>query len=229
MQTHGRQALSGVIRPKQFLFVAEDANGLLGFVIAMRISAPTITVTISGSGPRSRHGLCRSHCVSQQARGQGIGAKLYSYLAELAAGSDCQTMTAEMDIDPPNEHSVYFHKKADFRRNWPANTDSGKQVDAVCRTDEQRSDLTLNPVVTTALASFRDLCAMRYVVITLLALSVLITSWSAGAIEEYLQRCPILGGRSIEIRDYESRNGGTDMSEGSNSGFEFWLATCAWW
>lgn len=62
---------------------------------------------------------------------------------------------------------------------------------------------------------------MRYVFMTLLTLSALITSWSVKAIEEpaysVVQSWEV---ESIEIRDYESRIlAVTDMSEGSNSGF----------
>ena len=62
---------------------------------------------------------------------------------------------------------------------------------------------------------------MRYVVNTLLALSVLIASWSARAIEEPAYSVvKAWDEESIEIRDYESRIlAVTDMSKGSNSGF----------
>lgn len=62
---------------------------------------------------------------------------------------------------------------------------------------------------------------MRYVVNTLLALSVLMASWSARAIEEPAYSVvKAWDEESIEIRDYESRIlAVTDMSKGSNSGF----------
>ena len=66
--------------------------------------------------------------LASDARGQGIGTKLYGYLAELAVGADCQTMTAEMDIYPPNEHSVYFHRKSGFTEIGQRTLESGKQV-----------------------------------------------------------------------------------------------------
>ena len=62
---------------------------------------------------------------------------------------------------------------------------------------------------------------MRYVLTTVLTLCVLITSWSATAIEEpEYTVVQSWDDESIEIRDYESRIlAFTDMSEGSNSGF----------
>jgi hypothetical protein len=62
---------------------------------------------------------------------------------------------------------------------------------------------------------------MRYVLTTVLTLSVLITSWSATAIEEPAYAVvQSWGDEAIEIRDYESRIlAFTDMSEGSNLGF----------
>ena len=71
---------------------------------------------------------------------------------------------------------------------------------------------------------------MRYVLTTVLTLCVLITSWSATAIEEpEYTVVQSWDDESIEIRDYESRIlAFTDMSEGSNSGFRV-LAGYIFW
>lgn len=112
-----------------FCLVAENGEGLLGFVIAMKNGAPYDNGNYQWFEARVPDMVYVDRIVlASTARGQGIGAKLYSYLAELALGSDCQTMTAEMDIDPPNKHSVYFHKKAGFTEIGQRMLDSGKRV-----------------------------------------------------------------------------------------------------
>ena len=112
-----------------FCLVAENANGLLGFVIAMKNGAPYDNGNYQWFEARVPSMVYVDRIVlASEARGQGIGAELYSYLGELAAGSDCHTMTAEMDIDPPNEHSVYFHKKSGFAEIGQRTLDSGKRV-----------------------------------------------------------------------------------------------------
>lgn len=112
-----------------FCLVAENGEGLLGFVIAMKNGAPYDNGNYQWFEARVPDMVYVDRIVlASTARGQGIGAKLYSYLAELALGSDCQTMTAEIDIDPPNKHSVYFHKKSGFTEIGQRTLDSGKRV-----------------------------------------------------------------------------------------------------
>ena len=112
-----------------FCLVAENANGLLGFVIAMKNGAPYDNGNYQWFEARVPNMVYVDRIVlASEARGQGIGTQLYSDLADLAIGSDCQTMTAEMDIDPPNEHSVYFHKKLGFVEIGQRTLDSGKRV-----------------------------------------------------------------------------------------------------
>lgn len=112
-----------------FCLVAENGEGLLGFVIAMKNGAPYDNGNYQWFETRVPNMVYVDRIVlASTARGQGIGAKLYGYLAELAVGSDCETMTAEMDIDPPNEHSVYFHKKSGFTEIGQRTLDSGKRV-----------------------------------------------------------------------------------------------------
>ena len=112
-----------------FCLVAENSDGLLGFVIAMKNGAPYDNGNYQWFESRVPGMVYVDRIVlASDARGQGIGTKLYGYLAELAVGADCQTMTAEMDIYPPNEHSVYFHRKSGFTEIGQRTLESGKQV-----------------------------------------------------------------------------------------------------
>ena len=52
--------------------------------------------------------------ISKAGRGQGLGGKLYAHIVDLAHERNCLTIAAEMNLIPPNEHSLGFHKKQGF-------------------------------------------------------------------------------------------------------------------
>ena len=53
--------------------------------------------------------------VSANARGRGLGARLYDDIIEFAAASGIDRLTCEFDIDPPNPASAKFHERFGFR------------------------------------------------------------------------------------------------------------------
>jgi uncharacterized protein len=53
--------------------------------------------------------------VSDQALGQGLGARLYDDLFEFAKRVGAKQVTAEFDIDPPNPGSKRFHERFGFK------------------------------------------------------------------------------------------------------------------
>jgi len=112
-----------------FCLVAENTDAILGFVIAMKNGAPYDNVNYQWFEARVPDMVYVDRIVlASDARGKGVGRQLYRYLSELAVGADCRTMTAEIDIDPPNEHSVYFHAKLGFSEMGRRTLDSGKRV-----------------------------------------------------------------------------------------------------
>ena len=117
-----------------FCLVAEDANGLLGFVIAMTNGAPYDNGNYKWFDDRVSDMVYVDRIVlASEARGQGIGRELYRYLSELALGAGCSVMTAEMDIEPPNTHSLHFHSKRGFVEHGQRVLDGGKRVSMQCR------------------------------------------------------------------------------------------------
>ena len=52
--------------------------------------------------------------VSGSCRGQGIASAFYEYAANWASRQSIPTMLAEIDIEPPNDASLLFHKKTGF-------------------------------------------------------------------------------------------------------------------
>jgi len=53
--------------------------------------------------------------VSKKVRGFGIGSLLYSEAKKWANSNSLSTMAAEINIQPPNEPSLLFHKKWGFK------------------------------------------------------------------------------------------------------------------
>ena len=112
-----------------FCLVAETTEKVLGFVIALKNGAPYDNGNYQWFEARVSEMVYVDRIVlASDARGQGVGGALYTYLAEIALGSGCQVMTAEMDIEPLNAHSVYFHEKLGFSEIGQRRLDSGKRV-----------------------------------------------------------------------------------------------------
>ena len=112
-----------------FCLVAEAPNEVLGFVMAMTNGAPYHNGNYKWFDDRVSDMVYVDRIVlASEARGQGVGRLLYRYLSELAQGTGCSVMTAEMDIDPPNAHSVHFHRMLGFTEIGQRTLDSGKRV-----------------------------------------------------------------------------------------------------
>ena len=113
----------------RFCLVAEAPNEVLGFVMAMKNGAPYDNGNYKWFDDRVSDMVYVDRIVlASEARGQGVGRLLYRYLSELALGACCSVMTAEMDIDPPNAHSVHFHRMLGFAEIGQRTLDSGKRV-----------------------------------------------------------------------------------------------------
>ena len=72
--------------------------------------------------------------VSAAARGVGLGIQLYDDLIAFASKENCERLTCEFDLDPPNPTSAKFHARYGFRevgRQWIG--DGKKQVSLQAR------------------------------------------------------------------------------------------------
>jgi len=52
--------------------------------------------------------------VSEAGRGHGLGTRSYDHVAEVAPKNGRLVIAAELDLVPPNEGSLNFHKKSGF-------------------------------------------------------------------------------------------------------------------
>ena len=112
-----------------YCLVVDDGERLLGFVIAMRNEAPYDNGNYQWFETRLRDMVYVDRIVlAEDARGQGLGHQLYDELSAMALADGCKVMTAEMDIDPPNAHSVHFHRMLGFAEIGQRTLDIGKRV-----------------------------------------------------------------------------------------------------
>lgn len=75
--------------------------------------------------------------VSSECRGLGVGSLLYSHLFESARNTKQRRITAEIDVEPPNQPSLRFHEKMGFVEIGTRELASGKRVSMqVCRVRE---------------------------------------------------------------------------------------------
>jgi hypothetical protein len=52
--------------------------------------------------------------IAKNFRGQGMGAAFYNFVLDYAQTHSIQSIVAEIDIQPPNEASLNFHKRFGF-------------------------------------------------------------------------------------------------------------------
>lgn len=66
--------------------------------------------------------------VSGTCRGMGVGSLLYFHLFAATRRAGAQCITAEIDIEPPNQPSLRFHEKTGFVEIGTRELTSGKRV-----------------------------------------------------------------------------------------------------
>lgn len=116
-----------------YCLVVAEGDRLLGFVIAMRNGAAYDNGNYAWFDERVQDMVYVDRIVlASDARGRGLGGNLYDELASVARADGCKVMTAEMDIEPPNQHSLYFHSKRGFTEHGQRALDSGKRVSMQC-------------------------------------------------------------------------------------------------
>lgn len=117
-----------------YCLVIDEGERLLGFVIAMRNAAPYDNGNYQWFETRVWNMVYVDRIVlAADARGQGLGHQLYDELSTLALADGCKVIAAEMDIEPPNTHSLHFHGKRGFVERGQRVLDGGKRVSMQCR------------------------------------------------------------------------------------------------
>ena len=109
--------------------VAEKESAVMGFVLAMQKHAAYDNGNYDWFATRLNNFVYIDRIViAKEARGDGIGSKLYDHVAHAAKQDGCLVMAAEINIVPPNEPSLTFHQKYGFVRLGEREPESGKIV-----------------------------------------------------------------------------------------------------
>lgn len=109
--------------------VAEKDGVVIGFVLAMQSGDAYENANFDWFSQRLNNFVYIDRIVIAKAgRGHGLGCRLYAHVAEAARKNGCLVMCAEMDLEPPNEHSLKFHKNAEFVKLGEREYDTGKVV-----------------------------------------------------------------------------------------------------
>ncbi|WP_299586342.1 GNAT family N-acetyltransferase [uncultured Tateyamaria sp.] len=112
-----------------FCIVAEDAGAVIGFVIAMQDGAPYDNANFAWFSERLNKFVYIDRIViGAGGRGKGLGKQLYDQVSAAAKAQGRLVMAAEMDLVPPNEGSLGFHKKSGFVALGERTYDTGKVV-----------------------------------------------------------------------------------------------------
>lgn len=61
-------------------------------------------------------------------RNLGVAYQLYDLIGDMAIDDGCSLLAAEMDIDPPNPHSLHFHSRYGFEEVGVRDLERGKTV-----------------------------------------------------------------------------------------------------
>lgn len=109
--------------------VAEQDGSVIGFVLVMYASDAYDGENFAWFGARlKRFAYVDRIVIGAAARGLGLGRRFYERVAEDARAAGCLTLTAEMNLLPPNETSLAFHAANGFAELGTRSYPDGKVV-----------------------------------------------------------------------------------------------------
>ncbi|CAM4415813.1 GNAT family N-acetyltransferase [Vibrio agarivorans] len=96
--------------------VIEDENQVLGFLIALTEHKEYESINYQWFNDYCDSFLYIDRVVvADDAQGKGIASMLYHYALDSALDNSIPCLCAEIDVLPPNEASLLFHKKMGFK------------------------------------------------------------------------------------------------------------------
>ncbi|MDR9826759.1 GNAT family N-acetyltransferase [Vibrio sp. FNV 38] len=96
--------------------VIEDDNQVVGFLIALIENVEYESINYRWFNEHFESFLYIDRIViSEKAQGKGIASKLYQHALDTATDHSIACVFAEIDVMPPNEASLLFHKKMGFK------------------------------------------------------------------------------------------------------------------
>jgi predicted GNAT superfamily acetyltransferase len=105
---------AGLLGQRGVVWGAENVDGLAGLLVAFEPGTTYTSSNYQWFDERSDDFIYIDRIVvAPTAKGQGIGRAFYERLASEYAGS-AREMTCEVNLDPPNESSMVFHRRMGF-------------------------------------------------------------------------------------------------------------------
>jgi predicted GNAT superfamily acetyltransferase len=109
--------------------VAERDGAIVAFLLALREGSAYASPNYRWFAARYPRFLYVDRVVvGAAARGDGLGAALYTDLFAFARAAGLDTLACEFDIEPPNEASRVFHARFGFAEVGRQRLPGGKQV-----------------------------------------------------------------------------------------------------
>jgi uncharacterized protein len=110
-----RERLAGLHRNASLHWVSEEHDRVVGFVLAFREGIEHDSVNYRWFAERYQSFLYIDRVVvGSDARGVGVGSRLYEEVFAYALASGAERVAAEFDIEPPNPASARFHARFGF-------------------------------------------------------------------------------------------------------------------
>ena len=99
----------------RIIWVAEIENKTAGFLMGFDDKSLYDSTNYGWFKSRYKNFLYIDRVViDSDWRGYGIGQKVYAELQDWCSNNNIHSLTAEVDVEPPNEGSLKFHKLSGF-------------------------------------------------------------------------------------------------------------------
>lgn len=124
-----REQLTWFLEHARTFQVAEVDGELAGFLIALTPDAPYGSVHFGWFRDRYDRFLYVDRiAIDAPFHRRGLGQRFYAELAAIAASEGHERVTAEVNIEPPNDASLAFHRTLGFTDVGTQDASDGKRV-----------------------------------------------------------------------------------------------------
>jgi predicted GNAT superfamily acetyltransferase len=132
---------AGFLKAADYFRVARDGDAVVGFLIGYLPGRPYDSLNYRWFDARYTSFLYVDRIVvSPDARGRGVGRRLYDDFTGFAAGR-ADRLTCEVNVRPPNDASMRFHRNYGFEEVGRQETEGGtKEVSLMVKLLGQRAD-----------------------------------------------------------------------------------------
>jgi len=121
--------IAGLVTEATLAWVAVADRGIAGYLIAFLGSASYGGEEFAWFKRRTRNFVYVDQvALAPPYRGRGIGSMLYSELERWGSRRQCESLSCEVNLDPPNPASMAFHMSYGFIQIGRMHTSDGRHV-----------------------------------------------------------------------------------------------------